>query len=552
MTVRGRQKESANALPRPEGSASQYQDRRPRQRWVWYLAAAFTLCGFSGCGLNQWVHNGFKVGPDYCKPAVPVASEWIDYRDPNIESVPADLATWWTVFDDPVLNDLVLTASRQNINLRVAGMRILEARHRRQIAAGELFPQWQEAAGSYSRNKLSANVANAPPELWFSNWDVGLNASWELDFWGRFRRALEAADAELDASIENYDDVLVLLLAEVASSYVELRTFQERRSYALKNVAAQENALKIAEDRFEEGKTTKRDVEQARTIVAQTRALVPEYEAGQRLANNRLCILLGIPPQDLVALLGEASIPQTPPEVAVGIPADLVRRRPDVRRAEREVAAQCARIGMARSDLYPHISINGTFGYAAANFGDLFDGNRSTFGGIGPAFRWDILNYGRIVNNVRAQDAKFQQAAYAYQEKVLEAAREAEDGIVKFLKSHQRSKYLDASAQAAENTTAITIEQYNEGTVDFTPVFLAESVLSQVQDSAAAARGQIAQSMIELYRALGGGWEMRLMPQDRVEGALEGPSPFITEPEGVLEVSEPLESAPVPPPAPGR
>jgi outer membrane protein TolC len=240
--------------------------------------------------------------------------------------------------------------------------------------------------------------------------------------------------------------------------------------------------------------------------------------------------------------------------VAVGIPADLMRNRPDVRKAEREVAAQSARIGIAQSDLYPHISINGTFGWAAQNMGDLFDGNRSTFGGVGPAFRWDVLNYGRIVNNVRAQDAKFQQAAYAYQEKVLEAAREAEDGIVKFLKSHKRARSLDAATRAAESVRVITTNQYRQGVVDFTPVFLAESELSQVQDLAAAARGDIAQSLIALYRALGGGWEMRLQPQGGTEeAAVAGPSPFSAEPQGRPESPQPQEPPPQPqgpPPAP--
>ena len=237
----------------------------------WFLVA---LCVpfLAGCGLNRWAHNGFKVGPDYCKPAVPVASAWIDYQDPGVSSDPAELATWWMVFEDPVLNELIQTAADQNINLRVAGMRIMESRYRRQIAAGNLFPQYQEAAGSYSRNKLSANVANAPPNLWFSNWEAGVNASWELDFWGRFRRAVEASDAELDGSIETYDDVLVLLLAEVASSYVDLRTYQERRSCALNNVAAQESSLRIAEQKFQFGAATRRDVEQARSVLEQTAA----------------------------------------------------------------------------------------------------------------------------------------------------------------------------------------------------------------------------------------------------------------------------------------
>jgi NodT family efflux transporter outer membrane factor (OMF) lipoprotein len=521
---------------------------------IWCLSAALAFAGSGGCALNQWLDNGFKVGPNYGKPAVAVASEWIDYRHPSIQSVPADLAMWWTVFQDPALNDLVQTAAGQNINLRVAGMRILEARYRRQIAAGACFPQLQDVVGSYSRNKLTANAANAAPVLRFDNWDLGFNATWELDFWGRFRRAVESTDAELDASLENYDDVLVLLLAEVASSYVEMRTYQERLNCAVKNVTAQENSLKVAEDKFNAGTATKRDVEQARTVLEQTRALVPEFEAGERLANNRLCVLLGFPAQDLAARVGRSPIPQTPPEVAVGIPADLVRRRPDVRRAEREVAAQSARIGIAQSDLYPHITINGTFGYAAASLGSLFDGNRSAFGGIGPAFRWDVLNYGRLVNHVQVQDAKFQQAAYAYREKVLEAGREAEDGIVKFLKSHQRAGCLTASAQAAENTRVITVDQYRQGVVDFTAVFIADSELAQVQDLAAAARGQIAQSLIGLYRALGGGWEMRLRSPGETARGTVGPSPFADDPErrpGVVETPPtPPASLPQPPTKP--
>jgi NodT family efflux transporter outer membrane factor (OMF) lipoprotein len=513
---------------------------------VRYLAAALVLCSVSGCGLNQWVHNGFKVGPNYCKPAVPVAAEWIDDRNPSIQSVTPDLATWWTVFGDPALNDLIETASRQNITLRVAGMRIMEASAVRGVAAGGLFPQTQAMNGGYSRVGVSENVANreATPQRWFDQWGHGFNLSWELDFWGRFRRAIEAADAELDASIENYDDVMVLLLADVASSYVELRTFQERRGCAIRNVVAQENALRIAEDKFSHGAATKRDVEQAKTVLEQTRALVPQFDEGVRLANNRLCVLLGRPPQDIITGgLGETSIPNAPFAVAVGIPADLIRRRPDVRKAEREVAAQSARIGIAESDFYPHISIVGTLGWSSKNLADLY-APESFRGSVGPGFNWNILNYGRIVNNVRAQDARFQQAAYAYQEKVLQAGREAEDGIVKFLKSHERSRCLNASSHAAENTRVITTDQYRQGAVDFTAVFLAESELSQVQDMAATARGQIAQSLISVYRALGGGWDMRLLPQAMTEGGPPG------EPASVVDREGQAPEPPTPPPAP--
>jgi NodT family efflux transporter outer membrane factor (OMF) lipoprotein len=524
------------------------------RRWLGHLAVALSLCIFGGCGLNQWVHNGFKVGPNYSKPAVPVAPHWIDYRNPDIKSVPVNLACWWMVFNDSALNDLVVTASRQNINLRVAGMRILESRYRRAIAVGEPFPQLQETTGSATRNKISTAMANTFPGMnsRFNNVELGFNAMWELDFWGRFRRAVEVADAELDVSIENYDDVMVMLLAEVASAYVELRTFQQRLSYATNNVASQEGSLRIAEDKLRNGVATQRDVEQARTVLEQTRALVPEFESGVRLASNRLCILLGIPPWDLAARLGQTPIPKAPPEVAVGIPADLVRRRPDVRRAEREVAAQSARIGIAQSDLYPHITINGTFGWAAQSFGDLFDGNRSTFGSVGPAFRWDILNYGRLLNAVKVQDAIFQETAYAYQQKVLEAGREAEDGIVRFLKSQRASKSLDLAERAAAATRDITTNQYRQGVVEFTAVYIAESELAQVQDRAAGARGAIAQSLIALYRALGGGWEIRLSPQGGPNVAA-GPSPVMAEPDRRPELPEPAGAAPaLPPPPPAK
>ena len=223
----------------------------------------------------------------------------------------------------------------QNINLRVAGMRILEARALRGVAVGELFPQTQTMNGGYARAGVSENVANrvSTPQRWFDQWNHGFGLAWEIDFWGRFRRAVESADAELDSSVENYDDVLVLLLAETASSYVNLRTYQERLGYAVKNVASQENALRIAEDKLRHGAATQRDVEQARTVLEQTRALIPQFEQGIRTSNNQLCVLLGLPPQDLVSTgLGDAAIPRTPPDVAVGIPADLIRRRPDVRK----------------------------------------------------------------------------------------------------------------------------------------------------------------------------------------------------------------------------
>lgn len=524
----------------------------------------------SGCSLRQWVDNGFKVGPNYSKPPVPVASEWIDYRDPRVVSAEQDLGEWWHVFNDPALDSLMESAYQQNISLRVAGARILEARAQRGIAVGSIFPQTQEAFGGYTRNKFPTTTATPFTEQWFNNWSTGFNVSWELDFWGRYRRGIEAADAELDASVENYDDVLVILLADVATNYTHLRAFQERLRYAWQNVVGQYNAYHLAADRYILGAATERDVQQAKQILEQTRALIPQFETGIRQSNNRLCILLGMPPreltelqvgtyeaelaplgqvigtrtakveqivteftktkakpgQDLPGLLDKAKdpkvaemvkplethprLPTTPTEVVVGIPADLVRRRPDVRRAERQVAAQSARIGIAESDFYPHIAINGTLGVASEQFGELFRIPNSMVGVVGPSFRWDILNYGRILNNVRAQDARFQELAYAYQNSVLQAGAEAEDAIIAFLRSQEEAARLAASAGAATRTLEITYDQYRLGAVDFTPVVLFESTLAEQQDRLVIARSSITLSLIATYRALGGGWEMRL------------------------------------------
>lgn len=556
----------------------------------------------SGCQLRQWAHNGFKVGPNYSKPSAPVASEWIDYKDARVKSEEKDLSEWWHVFEDKFLNSLMDTAYQQNITLREAGARILQARAARGVTVGNLFPQQQQAFGDLTRNKLSGEVANPPSDQFFKDIATGFNASWELDFWGRFRRAVEAADAELDAAIEDYDDVLVILLSDVATNYTQLRIFQERLRIAWLNVVSQYNAYHLTADKFILGAATERDVQQAKQILEQTRARIPDLETGIRLANNQICILLGMPPRELselevgtyeaalmplkqlasnrvtaiekaidkftkdkvkpaedlpglldvekdpkvanllVPLQPKPRMPVTPTEVVVGIPADLLRRRPDVRRAERQVAAQSARIGIARSDFYPHLFINGTIGVEAERFNDLFRSPSSLIGSFGPSFRWDVLNYGRILNNVRFQDARFQELAYTYQNTVLVAGREAEDSIVGFLKAQETTDRFAASATAAKRTYDISYDQYRLGAIDFTPVVLFASTLAEQQDQEVVSRGNIALNLIAIYRSLGGGWEMRLSRDGVVEHgkgkhfAFEESPPL---PEGAMQAEAP-------------
>ncbi|MFZ1934919.1 MAG: efflux transporter outer membrane subunit [Thermoguttaceae bacterium] len=478
-----------------------------------YLVA-LVLLGLTGCtSFSEYVHNGFKVGPNYAPLQAPVAQHWIDAGDVRVRSEDADDSHWWSVFNDPLLNCLVETAYHQNLTLREAGFRVLQARAERCIAVGGLFPQSQVSNGDFSRRGVSENVANrsATPQRWFGQWDYGFGLAWELDFWGRFRRAVEAADAQLDASIADYDDVLVILVSDVASEYVEIRMLQVKLAYARKMVGLQRESLAIATAKFKGGQVSKVDVNQSQSDVATTEALIEELEISQRKATDRLCILLGRPAEDLMAMLGEGPIPTAPPEVAVGIPAQLICRRPDIRRAERLAAAQCAKIGIAEADFYPQISIDASFGWSSQYLTDLFSQN-SFRGTVGPAFQWSILNYGRILNNVRAQDAQFQQQVASYQQTVLKAGAEVEDDLVTFLRAKLRERDLAVAVRTETEAFEEVLGQYQGGMIDYNRVALIQERLVERQQTLAESQAEVVQGLVQVYRALGGGWQIRCAP----------------------------------------
>ena len=468
----------------------------------------------SGCtSLSDYVQNGFKVGPNYQKPPAPVASEWIDSKSKGVNVATVDLKSWWvTAFADPKLNSLVWTAYQQNLDLRSAGTRILAARAQRAIAVGNLMPQTQQATGDLSRNQTSINVANPLINPYFTDMSVGGNLAWEVDFWGRFRRGIEASTGDLDASIENYDDALVLLISEVAAAYVQIRVYQQRLKYVADNIAIQKDLTKHAENRLI-GIGTKIDTAQMRSNLYDTLSQKEQYEIGLRQSNNALCVLLGIPVRDLLPELGDGPIPgwQTPPDAAVGMPADLLRRRPDLRRAERQVAAQSARIGVATADLYPRLSLVGALGYESQSFTNLFSPT-SFIATIGPSLRWDVLNYGRLLNAIRVQDAVFQTAVVDYQNAVLRAGREVEDSLVLYLRSQTRTRQLiecEKEAKfAVEEVQRLSIDK----NFDLNRAFVTSNFLTTEQDKLAQSRGDIALGLIGIYKALGGGWELRLPP----------------------------------------
>jgi NodT family efflux transporter outer membrane factor (OMF) lipoprotein len=469
-----------------------------------FIALAMCCCGCTP--LAEYVQNGFKVGPNYNRPDAAVARNWIDASDKRVRTDSDDLSKWWTVFNDPVLNDLVCNAYNQNLTLKEAGYRVLQARAQLGISIGEIFPQSQAMTGDFLREASSG--ATGSTQRFSNRWDYGFTLAWELDFWGKFRRTVESDRANLQASVADYDDVLVTLLSDVATAYVQYRTAEERIKYATENIKIQTDVLNITSSQFKSGKITKINVDQAESILYQTKAGIPELEIALRTANNQLCILLGIPPEQLKARLGKAPIPVAPVDVAVGIPANLLRRRPDVRRAERLAAAQCAQIGVAVSDFYPHISIEGTIDYQAARFKDLFRG-KALSGSVGPSFRWDILQYGRLLNNVRLQDAHFLELVEAYKQSVLNANQETENGLVTFLKAQERYTYQKKSVDAGKAALDTVYVQWETGTVDFTRVdqLLQNQVV--LEDTLAQVQGEISTGLIMVYKGLGGGWEIR-------------------------------------------
>lgn len=477
-----------------------------------FLLIVLVLPSTLGClGLREWRQNGFKLGPDYKRPVVPVAEDWIESTDPTVVHDRCAQADWWRVFNDPMLEQLILTAYQQNLSLRTAGLRVIEARTQRNIAAGNLLPQSQRFFGQYGRNQISRTTANVFPGISrvFDDWQTGFDLSWELDVWGRLRRSIESADAAIDAEIETYDDILVTLIGDVAASYIELRSFDERLRLADDNVTIQQGSLDIAQARYDQGRVSALDVQQATSNLADTRALIPSLKQGRRLAINRLAILLGMTPYRLEPMLAATgAIPDAPEQVVVGIPADLLRRRPDIRNAERVIAQQSAQIGIAEADLYPQFGINGEIKLNSQSFNDLFS-TASTAGAVVPGFRWNILNYGRLKNNVRVQEVRYQQTIVNYENIVLSAHREVEDAMVQFLRSKERTAELRKSAAASAKSVELVRIQYKEGATDFGRVFVLEANLVQAQDNLIASQAEIAIALTKVYKALGGGWQLR-------------------------------------------
>jgi NodT family efflux transporter outer membrane factor (OMF) lipoprotein len=446
--------------------------------------------------------HGCALGPDYSRPEAMVESDWIETEDPLVTTEPPVDPRWWTTaFEDPVLDNLVNRALQQNLTLRSAALRVLQSQQRLAIAIGNQYPQEQQATGRAGREREEGTT--------FNQYSLGFNLTWELDLWGRFSRQVESASADLDASVASYDGALVSLVSQVAQSYILIRTFQERIAVASANVGYQEEALRITQAKFTAGEVSELDVNQAESLLYNTRATVSTLEISLQQFKNALAILLGMPPGDLSYLLGEQrAIPVAPPQVALGMPQDLIRRRADIRTAERQLAAQSAQIGVAITDLYPAFSIGGAIGTTADSSSDVFTSDSRTWNLFG-AFQWNLFNYGRLKSNIRLQDALFQQLLIDYRDTVLQAQGDVENSIVAYLKSHEQLVSYRRSAEAARRAVEISTTQYDNGLIDFNTVITTLSAQADQDDLLSTTQGDVATNLVQVYRALGGGWEIR-------------------------------------------
>ncbi|HSC80866.1 MAG TPA: efflux transporter outer membrane subunit, partial [Chitinolyticbacter sp.] len=488
------------------------------------------------------------LGPDFQRPS----AGWLDNWRGNLPQVndetsadspentqsQADNALWWQSFNDPVLDALVTEAQQKNPGVRIAGLRILESRAQQGIAGSAMYPQLQQVNGEVLR---VGKEQSRGPDSAFTAYGAGFQMAWELDFWGRFRRGIEAADAAYWASIAQYDDVQVLVAAQTASLYATIRSIELRLRIARENAALQQRSLEITERLFKSGNESELDVQQARTLYLSTLATIPDLEGSLRQTQNALAVLLARPPGPLPELAeGREKIPIAELLLIADLPADLLRRRPDVRAAEHLLAAQSAQIGISEAALYPSLTLVGSLGLSTTS---LAGASQVLDWAVGPTLAWNVFDWGRLKNQVLVQDARFQQLHEQYLDSLLKAARELDDAALDFAKTRTQVEILDGAVKAARRSLDIATIQYREGLVDFQRVLDSQRTLFSQQERLVAIQSGVAQSVIAVYRALGGGWQPArgrplLDPQTRQTmssrvgwgGLLDAPLPAATTP----------------------
>jgi multidrug efflux system outer membrane protein len=449
-----------------------------------------------------------SVGPDYRRPDVPVYENWHTRvgdnpaaREPNPES----LAEWWTTFNDANLTRLIERAVKGNLDLKQARAQIREARARRGIAESGFLPSLNGSGSATWTHTTGNGVANATSngssELYSANFD----ASWELDLFGGVRRSVEAAQGDLQASEESLRNVLVSLLSEVALNYFDVRSYQDRINVAESNLQSQAETYQLTQWRYQAGLADELAVQQARYNLETTRSQIPLLRTGLDAAMNRIAVLLGEQPGAVHAELEHPeSIPAPALQVAVGVPADLLRRRPDVRQAERELAAQTARIGVATADLYPKLTLSGSIGLETLSLKNLSSGTVALSGG--PSITWAIFKGGAIRQNIKLQSALQEEALVHYESVILGALEEVENALRAYFEIQERRRSLSDAAQAAQKAAELAQQRYQAGLTDFTSVLDAQRSVLSLQEQFAVSNGSVSANLVRVYKAIGGGW----------------------------------------------
>jgi NodT family efflux transporter outer membrane factor (OMF) lipoprotein len=451
---------------------------------------------FAGC---------VTVGPDYVKPDIKAPEAWNAPTSQGAASPAAaqdTLASWWVNLKDPVLVDLIDGAIKNNKDLKKAEARIREARAARGVAESQYYPA-VNGSGAYSLSRTEKNGETGTTREIFT---AGLDAGWEIDLFGGVRRSNEAARATYEASQEDYGMVYVTLAAEVALNYVDVRTFQDRLAIGEDDLKLLTETYELTVYRQKAGLVTQLDVDRAKTNMEAIRAAIPTLRTRLAAAMNRLSALMGgYPGSADPKMSAPAGLPTIPVEIALGVPAETLRRRPDVRSAERQLAAQTARIGVATADLYPKLTLNGSIGTDASSFAGLFTANNRLFD-IGPRFTWNIFNGGAVRSNIEIQNARQEQTYLQYENTIILALEEAENAMTAFVNEQKRLQSLNDALASATDSTNLALSQYQSGLIDFQAVVDAQRTYLSVKDNQATSKGAVVGDLVRLYKALGGGW----------------------------------------------
>ncbi len=464
----------------------------------YYRVKSLLLCLSCGWLLLQ---SGCMVGPNYHPPEPNVPPEWVGQIGPHgAKQAEKILIQWWTEFNDPNLTSLVERAIESNLDLRQAEERVRQARATLGVVSSGFWPS-ADATSSYTRNR-SGGAAAITSNLF----TTGLDAAWELDFFGGTRRSIEAAKADVQASIEDRRDVLVILVSEVALNYVQLRGYQQEIIIARNNLSTQQQSAEVVRKRFEGGFVSALDVANANAQVATTLSQIPVIETSAQQAIYNISVLLGQEPASLLEELSSvSSIPVTPPEVPTGLPSEILRRRPDIRRAEAQIHSSTALIGVAVADLFPKFNLAGSISIRADRPGNLQLSQRAW--SFGPSADWQIFSAGRVWSNIEVQKALQQQTMLNYRQTVLTALQDVENALVAYDKEQLRNKSLIDAVTANRKAVAISTELYTEGQTEFLSVLDAQRSLYSSEDALVQSTRNLSTDVIALYKALGGGWD---------------------------------------------